>query len=760
MIRCERLLGQIHDSLPGTERTGRGLELVNHEAEATHVLLQLRTLYTMLTPIEGNTHAAESIGRTATTYFIMDDRWPPRKDSAISLMPDGESLWEERHSDLYTSSPTYGRGPSDEKEVYFQRPCRSNSSLSIDTVSSDISWCTALCGPDTPCLQSDTVDPVAHQGEPDTLCNVPIELRSDEDLADSISLRIGLYVSPHSGSGLVAATVSQACTDDVGSASGAKNEALSSEYAATKHGDLPSRRTLIGKPAPPRRPPPPVPRSAKHYGRRTHSAVTTRSMKLATGVDVVRPRMQILEQSIVTGPPNASSSMQRTSSLPPESLRPGKRPIRADSKAQIESASMSLLAEHRVQAIIHSWNRRHWDEAELLLQEHLKICGMTQDWALQHLLAVCASFRGEWQEAIARFISNFRKPLNNSENIDAGVCAAAYWLGDLYAMQNRTTDALLAYAIAEYDSVADASHTTTSQEVIRADQATMRLGISHATLKQQWQDNNTHREWPTDRSSILNPEIVSAEVAQAFFDHQMRMIHGEDCKQIQEHHPCRIDYVTGASGLSGAALLQQQALMISSETFKPSSSWPLPFDPLFSLGNVRQGRVLPFESDMLASRIFIPRANALALRKLEWRFYKDVTWLITAMRECLCTLEMGYSEVVDARGARWMCRWSSMQQRLATTRYFTIDLLRHPWRSDYYGIAICSGEGGLRSSRVLKADELGISSRGVHCKESKRVRKLIREQIELASAARRPGEQWQIVEDCNVGTVPSKTPYD
>ncbi|KAI5370332.1 hypothetical protein Slin14017_G012110 [Septoria linicola] len=247
---------------------------------------------------------------------------------------------------------------------------------------------------------------------------------------------------------------------------------------------------------------------------------------------------------------------------------------------------------------------------------------------------------------MARFIANFRKPLNSSEDIDTGVCAAAYWLGDLYAMQNRTTDALLAYAIAGYNPLADASQAATSQEANRAERATMRLGVSQAALNQQWQDNDTRREWSTDRSSILNPEIVSAEVAQVFLVHQIRTMHSEASNQGLENHTCRMDYVAGGGGLSGIALLQQQALMLSSESFKPSSSWPLPFDPLFSLENVRQGRVLPFETDMLASRIFTPRASALALHKLEWRFYKDVTWLITAMRRCLRTLEMGYSKLL------------------------------------------------------------------------------------------------------------------
>lgn len=34
----------------------------------------------------------------------------------------------------------------------------------------------------------------------------------------------------------------------------------------------------------------------------------------------------------------------------------------------------SLLAEHRLHAIVHAWNRRAWGQAELLLQEHLRYC--------------------------------------------------------------------------------------------------------------------------------------------------------------------------------------------------------------------------------------------------------------------------------------------------------------------------------------------------------------------------------------------------
>lgn len=97
---------------------------------------------------------------------------------------------------------------------------------------------------------------------------------------------------------------------------------------------------------------------------------------------------------------------------------------------------------------MHFWNNCLWYHAETYLLAHLNEINTgsltNAVRRMHHLLAVCASFRGEWDEAIKRFLKVLRKPIRTVTGIDAGDCAAAYWLGDHYAMQNRRAGHLLA----------------------------------------------------------------------------------------------------------------------------------------------------------------------------------------------------------------------------------------------------------------------------------------------------------------------------
>lgn len=68
-----------------------------------------------------------------------------------------------------------------------------------------------------------------------------------------------------------------------------------------------------------------------------------------------------------------------------------------------------LIDNERILAIEHCWNRRNWDRAELYLLEHLRAMRRLHDEdrirRVKHLLAICSSFRGEWDDAIERFVT-------------------------------------------------------------------------------------------------------------------------------------------------------------------------------------------------------------------------------------------------------------------------------------------------------------------------------------------------------------------
>ena len=466
-------------------------------------------------------------------------------------------------------------------------------------------------------------------------------------------------------------------------------------------------------PLPPGRPPLPPPRKQRK---------PCRAMDSVAGA----PKVDIMEQNV--------------SKLPPSDATPP-----------------SLLAEHRLHAIVHAWNRRAWGQADLLLQEHLRYCIGSPDRAttsrVRHLLAVCASLKGDWEEAVRRFVENLGSPIKNTNDLDTAVCASAYWLGDLYAMHNRRAEALLAYCIAGHGAGAYVTPgaTSTPSAVANIDQVIVRLDVSKSEFKKRWLSINARRNWPRDTSSILNPTIVRPEVAEACLDHSAE----ESTIQGVQYSGCRGSRLLGDRGPSASVALQQRALMISWESFQASSPWPLPYDPLFSIENVRIGRLIAYDCDMLAVLTTRSQTRLPCVLSLRKAFYRDISWLITTLRSCLTILNIQHCEVVNAKGAWFMCRYHSMSRQIASTNYFAIAIVRNSLRRDSFGINICS-ENAICSSRLVRTDPQYVlasvgrcneGNSGVHSNEIKRIRKIIGEQLDLAASAldRSPGIAWKAV---------------
>jgi hypothetical protein len=61
----------------------------------------------------------------------------------------------------------------------------------------------------------------------------------------------------------------------------------------------------------------------------------------------------------------------------------------------------------------------------------------------------------------------------------------------------------------------------------------------------------------------------------------------------------------------------------------------------------------------------------------------DVRRLIAALRVSLQTLAMEWSEVVSSTGAFLLVRYHPIENKVATTNYFRIELVRLPLRNGY-----------------------------------------------------------------------------
>ncbi|KXT18959.1 hypothetical protein AC579_8706 [Pseudocercospora musae] len=353
-----------------------------------------------------------------------------------------------------------------------------------------------------------------------------------------------------------------------------------------------------------------------------------------------------------------------------------------------------VIDNERILAIEHCWNRRNWDSAELYLLEQLRAMRRLHDEnrirRVKHLLAICSSLRGEWDDAIERFITVLRKPLRKITDLDDGDRAAAYWLGDLYAMQNRRSDASLAYAIA-------------AQIPPNSDKNGFGMPSRRMLLAEQ---------------EAVQLDTPPSDIAKAYHSSDSQSVPGQKRAYQEQSWHNHVDSLA-------LEYLQGFALEISVSSFDPKSPWPLPYDPLFSIANVQRGRLLNYEGcDMHQIFSTNPDAiNTLPRRLKSSSFtHPDLLWLIETIRKCLKSIEIEYSEVVNVQGSWWVCRYSFLHRKIATTHYFSIVLFRHYLRSGHFGVDVVE-VGEMCSARLFHP--LDGYPKGVHYLEPKRMRAMV-----------------------------------
>lgn len=403
----------------------------------------------------------------------------------------------------------------------------------------------------------------------------------------------------------------------------------------------------------------------------------------------------------------------------------------------IDSTTTSELEMERINHIMHFWNSCQWDQAEAYLSDYLT--ALIEDDALararrvRHLLGVCASFKGEWLRAIPLFLSVLRTPIQNTSEIDDGDCAAAYWLGDTYSLLNRRTEALLAYCVAERSSFFNDPSDLASVEMIATEQEAVRLALSETDMNGMWSLAPTL----SPESSILDQKTVVTAAAKTLLETGLRnarmrvnvALNSEPFKLSQSR-------ARSHSLLALRRFGQFHRMKINAVHFKPDTPWPMLYDPLFCMANVQRGRLLAYECDMAAvfatnSDARIPKAGPLGLGRMDSFTCSDLTWLIQTIRDCLKMFEMQFSEVANVEGSWFVARYSFLQNKIATTYYFSIALFKQTFRAGY-GVEICPD--GICSARICYTN--ADYDKGVHISESKRIKKMIREHLDEAAKQR------------------------
>ena len=572
----------------------------------------------------------------------------------------------------------------------------------------------------------------------------------------------------------------------------------------SKHASIPRRHSVAVPPSqdapvdeapalPPRRPPPPIPKRPERtrYNRRVRDqdarpappTVQTSPAALDPGQETHVEEKELTAESglevqqklgVSAQPPrlrervsvDAALNVGALSSLPQTAsgLEETTRHSRSVSVPQVDTTTSNLdpafagfygpgidstsdtqLERERISHIIHFWNDGSWDQAEAYLSDYLTVLMQGLDLArarrVRHLLGVCVSFKGEWLRAIPLFLFVLRAPIRDIADIDDGDCAAAYWLGDIYSLLNRRTEALLAYCIAERSSLFnDAMHPALG-ELITSEQEAVQLG-------QPKTDSSTRLAQVFSVSaanSILDPSVVNTATAMKLFENNAGKVRREVTAPGMEPFMFKLNQNTARS----QALFKLDndranpwterffRMKLNTAHFEPNTPWPMMYDPGFNMANVQRGRLLAYECDLLAVyttnlEAKIPKSGPLGLGRMDCFTCSDLTWLIRTIRECLKVLEMEFSEVANVEGTWFVVRYTVyMQNKVATTHYFSIALFKQTLRNGY-GAEICPD--GICSARIGRTNI--DHDKGVHISESKRIKRLVRDYLDEAAKQR------------------------
>jgi hypothetical protein len=388
-----------------------------------------------------------------------------------------------------------------------------------------------------------------------------------------------------------------------------------------------------------------------------------------------------------------------------------------------EIMAESKLNDEFAGAIISSWNNALWDQAKLNIELLLSRVSEYKDdrltRRLHHMLGAIASLKGELEQALVHFTSVFASPVEEASQLDPGHCAAAYWMGDIYALLNRRTEALLAYSIvARSPHLQDAKLLQMDQQVF-AEKESCRGGATKTGVNIDWEDVQDDK--PRIADSILDPNILARDVA--------RMMIQADTQPVSSS--CKLDPNRSRAmafhdlGLQSGSWEDKHTLLLDPKSLDVSGPWPFPFDPFFVLENVRLHRLLAPEIDLLQNGLSatkIPKKSRLSFN------CPDLRWLILTLRKCFAKLEMAWSEVMVEQSPRFIVRYTILEAGVAKTHFFSVPIYRLSFRPGY-GVDICSD--GISSSRIKSV--VPKAEKGLHCDEVKRVKKIVREFLEGAA---------------------------
>jgi hypothetical protein len=112
------------------------------------------------------------------------------------------------------------------------------------------------------------------------------------------------------------------------------------------------------------------------------------------------------------------------------------------------------------------------------------------------------------------FIDVVNNPVRELDQLDCGIKAAFFWLGDFYSLLNWDEEALLAYSLAgPCDLSVSASFLLRSSPCLLANEEQLRRAVSKSFFKDIWAESSFYNGNPS-KGSILHCSVVTQSVAQ------------------------------------------------------------------------------------------------------------------------------------------------------------------------------------------------------------------------------------------------------
>ncbi|KAL1798712.1 hypothetical protein ACET3X_002749 [Alternaria dauci] len=357
-----------------------------------------------------------------------------------------------------------------------------------------------------------------------------------------------------------------------------------------------------------------------------------------------------------------------------------------------EKDTITIDLEWTAHQIVAAWAQNDFVTAEKLLEDQLaavergQTCtsGVQPDRRiLRHLLGICASYTGKFAKAKRLFESVFNGIYLNRQNLDDGDIAAARWLGDVCLHTREHTNAALAYSVAYEGSLGrfGAARDRTSRVA-----AEIRLVDHWLWVFKRIEDSLKLNLDPTNIFASTNV-VEKSNLMMSVKNNVYELARSGGQGTMAPHPGRRPSFTIGPRPRYTLAISEGFLLgpLIS------LSTWPLPWDPLFSPTDAVQldrymniVRMANYIGRPLSERE-LPTNTLGDSKKLHFLTKRGNRWLVDAVKRGL--REIGIEHAEHAYEPSIVCCLNQQREGVVFSEGVEICFSKLPFRH-VYGIKV------------------------------------------------------------------------